>query len=78
MILGSPVICCLYQIHNVFFFLTATLGTVLDHLNKEGIVGRDEKFMDKLKSHLSNGAELLKEVKSKYKLITYFKQLYIL
>ena len=44
-------------------FITATLGTVLDHLNKEGIVGKREvKFFDKVTDHLKNGAELLKEV----------------
>lgn len=44
----------------------ATLGTVLEHLNKEGIVGKREvKFFDKVTDHLKNGAELLKEAKDK-------------
>jgi len=44
----------------------ATLGTVLEHLNKEGIVGkRDVALFDKVKAHLSNGAELMKQAKDK-------------
>jgi len=44
----------------------ATLGTVLDHLNKEGIVGkREAKFFDKVTDHLANGAALIKEAKEK-------------
>jgi len=44
----------------------ATLGTVLEHLNKEGIVGKREvSLFDKVKAHLSNGAELMKQAKDK-------------
>lgn len=43
--------------------LLAILGTVLEHLSKEGLVGKREvAFFDRIKVHVSNGFELMKEV----------------
>lgn len=45
---------------------TAVLGTVLEHLNKEGIVGKREvALFDKVKEHLKNGAQLMSNIKDK-------------
>jgi len=44
----------------------AVLGTVLEHLNKEGIVGKREvALFDKVKEHLKNGAQLMSNIKDK-------------
>jgi ElaB/YqjD/DUF883 family membrane-anchored ribosome-binding protein len=43
----------------------AVLGTVLEHLSKEGLVGkRDLAFFDKVKAHLASGYDLMKEAKT--------------
>lgn len=45
------------------FFFSAVLGTVLDHMTKEGIVGKREfSFFDTIRGHVSNGIELVKKV----------------
>jgi gas vesicle protein len=42
----------------------AVLGTVLEHLSKEGLVGKREvAFFDKVRAHLANGYDLLKQAK---------------
>jgi ElaB/YqjD/DUF883 family membrane-anchored ribosome-binding protein len=42
----------------------AILGTVLEHLTKEGLVGkRDIAFFDKVREHVTNGVEMVKKAK---------------
>lgn len=43
----------------------AVLGTVMDHMSKEGLVGKRDisGFVGKVKEHLANGATLMKEAK---------------
>jgi len=50
---------------NNHFILLAVLGTVLEHLNKEGLVGKREQssFLSKVRDHVKNGFDKLKQVK---------------
>jgi gas vesicle protein len=42
----------------------AVLGTVLEHLTKEGLVGKREiAFFDKVKEHVNNGIDMVKKAK---------------
>lgn len=48
----------------IYPYVLAVLGTVLEHLNKSGIVGkRDLPFFDKLKEHFANGVSFLTKIK---------------
>lgn len=45
-------------------YILAVLGTVLEHLNKEGLVGKREEssFLSKVKEHLQAGFGKLQQV----------------
>ena len=48
----------------IFCLFPAVAGTVLEHLNKEGLVGKREvAFVEKVKDHLKAGADLMKQVR---------------
>ncbi|KAF6024853.1 hypothetical protein EB796_016840 [Bugula neritina] len=50
---------------NNYFILLAVLGTVLEHPNKEGLVGKREQssFLSKVRDHVKNGFDKLKQIK---------------
>jgi len=60
----TPFLLAVLSINN-HFILLAVLGTVLEHLNKEGLVGKREQssFLSKVRDHVKNGFDKLKQVK---------------